>query len=149
MKFLAFLILALAALAPVTLRAAAEKTADKNCGCACCKGKAVCCCNTEAAAPASPTAANPSAPAAANPSAPAAAPEIKRYALRGVVVAVDADKSALRVKHEEIPGFMRAMTMQFKVDAPTLAAAKIGATLTGQMSRQGKDWVLEAVKFLP
>jgi Cu/Ag efflux protein CusF len=141
MKLLAFLALALAALAPITLRAAAEKTADKNCGCACCKGKAVCCCNTEAATPASP------APAA--PSAPAAAPEIKRYALRGVVVAVDADKSALRVKHEEIPGFMRAMTMQFKVDAPTLAAAKVGVTLTGQMSRQGKDWVLEAVKFLP
>jgi Cu/Ag efflux protein CusF len=141
MKLLAFLALALAALAPITLRATAEKTTDKNCGCACCKGKAVCCCNTEAAAPASP--------AAAAPSAPAAAPEIKRYALRGVVVAVDADKSALRVKHEEIPGFMRAMTMQFKVDAPTLAAAKVGATLTGQMSRQGKDWVLEAVKFLP
>jgi Cu/Ag efflux protein CusF len=133
MKLLAFLALALAALAPITLRAAAEKTTDKNCGCACCKGKVVCCCNTEAAAP----------------SAPAAAPEIKRYALRGVVVAVDADKYALRVKHEEIPGFMRAMTMQFKVDAPTLAAAKVGATLTGQMSRQGKDWVLEAVKFLP
>jgi Cu/Ag efflux protein CusF len=141
MKLLAFLALALAALAPITLRAAAEKTADKNCGCACCKGKAVCCCNTEAVAPASP--------AAANPSAPAAAPEIKRYALRGVVVAVDADKSALRVKHEEIPGFMRAMTMQFKVDAPTLAAAKVGAALTGQMSRQGKDWVLEDVKFEP
>lgn len=142
MKFLAFLALALAALAPITLRAAAEKTADKNCGCACCKGKAVCCCNTEAAAPASPAAAE----------SKIENPESKipqRYALRGVVVAVDADKSALRVKHEEIPGFMRAMTMQFKVDAPTLAAAKIGATLTGQMSRQGKDWVLEAVKFLP
>ena len=141
MKFLTLLILALAALAPVTLRAAADKPAAKNCGCDCCKGKAVCCCNTEAAASASP--------AAANPSAPAAAPEIKRYALRGVVVAVDADKSALRVKHEEIPGFMRAMTMQFKVDASTLTAAKVGAALTGQMSRQGKDWVLEAVKFLP
>jgi len=141
MKFLTLLILALAALAPVTLRAAAEKPAAKNCGCDCCKGKAVCCCNTEAAASASPT--------AANPSAPAAAPEIKRYALRGVVVAVDADKSALRVKHEEIPGFMRAMTMQFKVDASTLTAAKVGAALTGQMSRQGKDWILEAVKFLP
>ena len=141
MKFLTLLILALAALAPVTLRAAAEKPAAKNCGCDCCKGKAVCCCNTEAAASASP--------AAANPSAPAAAPEIKRYALRGVVVAADADKSALRVKHEEIPGFMRAMTMQFKVDASTLTAAKVGAALTGQMSRQGKDWVLEDVKFLP
>jgi Cu/Ag efflux protein CusF len=132
-KLLALLALALATLAPITLRAAAEKPADKNCGCACCKGKAVCCCNTDDAAP------------AATP----AAPEIKRYALRGVVVAVDVDKSALRVKHEEIPGFMRAMTMQFKVDAPTLTAAKVGAALTGQMSRQGKDWVLEAVKFLP
>lgn len=141
MKLLALFALTLAALAPLTLRAAAEKPAAKNCGCACCKGKAVCCCNTDDATPASP--------AAANPSAPTAAPEIKRYALRGVVVAVDADKSALRVKHEEIPGFMRAMTMQFKVDAPTLAAAKVGAALTGQMSRQGKDWVLEAVKFLP
>ena len=141
MKLLTLLIVALAALAPVTLRAAAEKPAAKNCGCDCCKGKAVCCCNTEAAASASPT--------AANPSAPAAAPEIKRYALRGVVVAVDADKSALRVKHEEIPGFMRAMTMQFKVDASTLTAAKVGAALTGQMSRQGKDWVLEDVKFEP
>lgn len=141
MKLLALFALTLAALTPLTLRAAAEKPAAKNCGWACCKGKAVCCCNTDDATPTSP--------AAANPSAPTAAPEIKRYALRGVVVAVDADKSALRVKHEEIPGFMRAMTMQFKVDAPTLAAAKVGATLSAQMSRQGKDWVLEAVKFLP
>jgi Cu/Ag efflux protein CusF len=136
-KLLTLLALALATLAPITLRAAAEKPADKNCGCACCKGKAVCCCHTDDAAP------------AATAAAPAAAPEIKRYALRGVVVALDADKSALRVKHEEIPGFMRAMTMQFKVDAPTLAAAKVGAALTGQMSRQGKDWVLEEVKFEP
>jgi Cu/Ag efflux protein CusF len=136
-KLLAFLALALATLAPITLRAAAEKPAAKNCGCDCCKGKAVCCCHTEDAASTSPAAAAP------------AAPEIKRYALRGVVVALDADKSALRVKHEEIPGFMRAMTMQFKVDAPTLAAAKVGAALTGQMSRQGKDWVLEEVKFEP
>ena len=141
MKLLAFLALALAALTPLTLRAAAEKTAAKNCGCACCTGKAVCCCNTDDATPAATAA-----------ESKIEHPESKipqRYALRGVVVAVDADKSALRVKHEEIPGFMRAMTMQFKVDAPTLAAAKVGAALTGQMSRQGKNWVLEAVKFLP
>lgn len=136
MKLLALFALTLAALSPLTLRAAA-----KNCGCACCKGKAVCCCNTDDATP-----------AATAPESKIENPESKipqRYALRGVVVAVDADKSALRVKHEEIPGFMRAMTMQFKVDAPTLAAAKVGAALTGQMSRQGKDWVLEVVKFLP
>ena len=141
MKLLTLFALTLAALTPLTLRAAAEKPTAKNCGCACCTGKAVCCCNTADATPAATAA-----------ESKIEHPESKipqRYALRGVVVAVDADKSALRVKHEEIPGFMRAMTMQFKVDAPTLAAAKVGAALTGQMSRQGKDWVLEVVKFLP
>ena len=142
MKLPTLLIVALAALAPITLRAAAEKPAAKNCGCDCCKGKAVCCCHTEDAAPASPAAAESKIE---NPESKIS----QRYALRGVVVALDAEKSALRVKHEEIPGFMRAMTMQFKVDAPTLAAAKVGAALTGQMSRQGKDWVLEEVKFEP
>ena len=141
MKLLALFALTLATLAPLTLRAAAEKPTAKNCGCACCKGKAVCCCNTDDATPAATAAESKiEHPVSKIP---------QRYALRGVVVAVDADKSALRVKHEEIPGFMRAMTMQFKVDAPTLAAAKVGAALTGQMSRQGKDWVLEVVKFLP
>jgi Cu/Ag efflux protein CusF len=50
------------------------------------------------------------------------------------------------VKHEEIPGVMRAMTMMFKVDAATLKNVQKGQTITGQMSRQGNDWVLEDVK---
>jgi Cu/Ag efflux protein CusF len=50
------------------------------------------------------------------------------------------------VKHEEIPGFMRAMTMMFKVDAATLKSAKKGDAVTGMMSRRGDDWVLEDVR---
>jgi Cu/Ag efflux protein CusF len=38
------------------------------------------------------------------------------------------------------------MTMQFKVDAATLKAAKVGDAITGLMSRQGTAWVLEDVK---
>jgi Cu/Ag efflux protein CusF len=73
--------------------------------------------------------------------------EVKRHALRGVIVAIDAGKSALRIKHEEIPGVMRAMTMQFRVDAVALQAAQVGATITGLMSRQPDHWLLEEVKI--
>ena len=71
---------------------------------------------------------------------------IPRHPLRGVITAIVADQSALRVKHEEVPGVMHAMTMQFKVDAATLKAAKVGDAITGLMSRQGNTWVLEDVK---
>lgn len=75
------------------------------------------------------------------------APATQRHALRGVIVAIDAGKSALRIKHEEIPGVMRAMTMQFRVDAAALQAAQVGAAITGLMSRQPDHWLLEDVKI--
>ena len=70
----------------------------------------------------------------------------KRHPLRGVITSVVTEKSAFMVKHEEIPGVMRAMTMMFKVDEATFKAFKVGDALTGQMSRQGNNWVLEDVK---
>jgi Cu/Ag efflux protein CusF len=76
------------------------------------------------------------------------APATKRHALRGVIVAIDAEKSALRIKHEEIPGVMRAMTMQFRVDATALKTAQVGATITGLMSRQPDHWLIEDVKIV-
>ena len=84
---------------------------------------------------------SPTPPAAAE--APAAQ---KRHPLRGVITSVMADKSAFMVKHEEIPGVMRAMTMMFKVDATDLKTFKAGDTVTGLMSRQATGWVLEEVK---
>jgi Cu/Ag efflux protein CusF len=86
--------------------------------------------------------------AAADAPAPKSAEAIKRHPLRGVVTGIMADRSSLLVKHEEIPGVMRAMTMLFKVDAATLKAAKEGQTITGLMSRQGDAWVLENVKIV-
>ncbi len=78
---------------------------------------------------------------------PADAYHGKKHALKGIVTRILADRSALMVKHEEIPGVMRAMTMMFKVDAATLKAAKEGAALTGLMSRQNGEWILEDVKW--
>lgn len=112
----------------LALSPAAFASSAKNCGCTCCadkpKGEACCCAPTQAAK----------------------ADDIQRHSLRGVITRIDETRSALMVKHEEIPGVMRAMTMLFKIDAATLAAVKPGDTITGLMSRQGSDWVLEKVK---
>lgn len=88
-------------------------------------------------------AAEPAAPAAMAPTA------AKKHPLRGVITGIMADRSALLVKHEAIPGVMRAMTMMFRVDSATLATAKEGQAITGLMSRQGDAWVLEEVKSAP
>jgi len=86
----------------------------------------------------------PPAPSAAAPSGPAAAPT--RHALRGVVVDILPAQQSLLVRHEAIPGYMAAMTMLFKVDAPTLAAARKDAPVTGELvSRNGELWLERAV----
>lgn len=72
----------------------------------------------------------------------------KRHPLKGVVTAVDSGLSALRVKHEEIPGVMRAMTMLFKVDAATLKAVKPGDAITALMTREEGEWRLYEVKVV-
>ena len=70
----------------------------------------------------------------------------KRHPLKGVVTAVYADRSSLMVKHEEVPGVMRAMTMMFKVDENALKAVKAGDHITAQMSRTEGEWRLHDVK---
>lgn len=69
-----------------------------------------------------------------------------RHALKGVVVDVLADKSALLVKHEEIPGVMKAMTMLLTVDAAALKAVKKGDAITGSLVKKTDGWWLEDVK---
>ena len=83
------------------------------------------------------------APAAQTATAPVGHP------LRGVIVAVLPEKSALLVKHEEIPGVMSAMTMLLKVDAATLAAAKKDQAITATLVRQEDGWWLREVKAAP
>lgn len=102
------------------------------------RAEAACACCT-APAPTT-TATTTAAGAEAEPAAPVGHP------LRGVVVAVLADKQALLVKHEEIPGVMRAMTMLLKVDAAALAAAKKDQAITATLIRKTDGWWLEDVK---
>jgi protein SCO1 len=46
---------------------------------------------------------------------PQASANAKRYALRGKVVSVDKAKKKAKIEHEEIPGFMERMTMDFPI----------------------------------
>jgi len=81
------------------------------------------------------------------PSVANAAPAAARHPIRGVVVDVLPAQQALLVKHEAIPGFMAAMTMLFKVDAPTLAAAQPGRPITGEIFQRDSDWWLDRAAF--
>src|SRR5262245_16834877 len=46
------------------------------------------------------------------------APEARQYEVRGQVLAVNAARGELLVDHEDIKGFMPAMTMSYKVQNP-------------------------------
>lgn len=79
----------------------------------------------------------------ASPPSSAAAPAAERHPLKGVVVEIRAGQSSLLVKHEDIPGFMPAMTMLFKVDAATLQAAVKGQAITGTLVQRDDGFWLE------
>jgi len=81
--------------------------------------------------------------------APPASSAAPRHAIKGVVTGHYAERQSLIIKHEEIPGVMRAMTMAFKVDEATFKAAKQGDHIVGQMSREPDGWRLHDVKLSP
>ena len=84
-------------------------------------------------------------PQPASASTDAAAPAIKTHPLKGVVMALLPEKTALLVKHEEVPGVMRAMTMMFKVEPAVLTQVKRGDAIKALMSRREDGWWLTEV----
>lgn len=69
-----------------------------------------------------------------------------RHPLRGQVVAVLAERGALLVDHDDIPGYMPRMTMEFAVGAGDLALAREGARLRGTLVEEGEGvFRLEAI----
>jgi protein SCO1/2 len=73
------------------------------------------------------------------PAAVSAAPIEKRYFLTGEVIAVDPLRKVLIVQHEEIPGYMPAMTMEFQVSAGDIANAKPGQRIRAEMIPSDQD----------
>ena len=72
------------------------------------------------------------------------------HPLRGVFVEVytGTEPPGLLVEHEEVPGFMKAMTMRFEVDRATVATAKQGQRITARMRYGDGKWRLENVRVV-
>jgi len=58
----------------------------------------------------------------------------KRYPIKGVVVAVNQQERTATIKHEDIPGYMQGMTMDFKIKSTAdLQTMKPGDQITGTL----------------
>jgi protein SCO1/2 len=72
----------------------------------------------------------------------------KRYPIEGKVTAVDAANRSLTLNHEEIPGFMKAMTMTYPVhDSWLFNVVHPGDTVQGTLVVAGDDAYLEKLSL--
>jgi protein SCO1 len=77
------------------------------------------------------------------------AEETRNFTVSGVVRETRPAKSQLVVKHEEIPGYMDAMTMPFQVrDPKILDSVKPGDAITFQLHVTEKDHWIEGLKIV-
>ncbi len=75
-------------------------------------------------------------------------PKNKRYALRGKVVKKNAAVNQITVKADEIPGFMAAMTMPYKVHDPAqVQKVEPGDVISADLvaTSDGNDYWLENI----
>lgn len=92
-----------------------------------------------------PPAVAPVRPALTPVSPPSAS--AKRYPLKGVVVTVAASRPQIVVRHEEIPGFMAAMTMPFPVrdDPKVVGLLRPGDRIEATLVVDGDSYFLEEI----
>jgi protein SCO1 len=64
-------------------------------------------------------------------------PNEKRYPLTGEILAVDTQQNVLKVRHDEIKGYMPAMTMEFSVSPGDAANAKVGQRIRAELVTEG------------
>lgn len=81
---------------------------------------------------------------------PAPAPEITAtFDLRGEIVRVVVEKRVLMVHHEEIPNYMPAMTMEFKIGEADPSVFKEGQKIAAKMiDEKNGDFRLEGIRIL-
>jgi protein SCO1/2 len=72
-------------------------------------------------------------------------PGEKRYPLTGEIVSANPGRKTLTVMHDEIKGFMMAMTMEFKVTRGDLENAKPGQRIRAELVVRGDELSLEKI----
>jgi protein SCO1/2 len=71
----------------------------------------------------------------------------RTYDLKGVVVSVDPASKTLELDHEEIPGFMKAMKMNYTVaDAKLLEGLKAGDSVRGTLKVERRSYAITSLE---
>ena len=75
-------------------------------------------------------------------------PKEKAYEIKGTVIAVDAKKPSVKLDHQDIPGLMRAMVMEFDVAGPkVLDGLKAGDKVQGTLKEKTATRVITLGKI--
>jgi protein SCO1/2 len=71
------------------------------------------------------------------------APGSADYEIKGKVMAVNSDKSLVKLDHEDIPGLMPAMEMEFHVEnAKMLDGLKVGDQVQGRLKKTDSGYLI-------
>ena len=90
----------------------------------------------------------PSQPTIADP-APASPAAMRTFDVRGTIISLKPERSAVVIEHEEIPGYMNAMTMPFSVrDTNELAGLIPGEEVRFKMIVTEDDAWIEDIETL-
>jgi Cu/Ag efflux protein CusF len=75
-------------------------------------------------------------------------PAEKQYPIKGQVVAVNPDKPSVKLNHEDVPGLMKGMEMEFAVqNAKVLNGLKAGDQVQGHLKvESGKHIITDLEK---
>lgn len=80
---------------------------------------------------------------------PSSPKEPTAYPVRGKVVGVEEGGSRLVVSHQEIAGFMKAMTMPFRVgDTASVRSVAVGDSIRGILMVKGTARWLDSVQVI-
>jgi hypothetical protein len=74
--------------------------------------------------------------------------QLAGFPIRGTIATVDADRGALHVAHEEIPGVLAAGTHDFRAASGGLATLVPGRRFLGRIERRENAWWLYDVRLL-
>jgi Cu/Ag efflux protein CusF len=72
------------------------------------------------------------------------------YTVKGRFLQFNEENMTISVAHEEIPGVMRSMRMNLRLDNPDEAAAlKPGDVISFELTRRGASWFVYDIEVLP
>jgi Cu/Ag efflux protein CusF len=74
----------------------------------------------------------------------------KTYEIKGTVVALDAKRPSVKLDHQDVPGLMKAMVMEFDAKSPkVLEGVKPGDKVQGTLTDENGKHVITRLEKMP